>query len=643
MNLKRAIETGLLLGSGWGLVEVVLTFVTGFAPASDAVEVMLAPVLVLVLYQLTVLAASQVRPHPVFDLLDTAGVLLPTLVLFLRGRGQRAPVHLLAGLAPIILGAFLVFLERRRRSNRGWLKPMAVASILLLYFGAALAFAIRTDRVSAVTSALIATACFWCVSAAAIAALAAAAPGRFRGGAVPLVLFGAAFGVAWQRGSDPPRYRGEMAPPSAGRPAAPIDAPNLLLIVLDTVRADHLDLYGYSRPTFALTSKYLRDGLVFDSATSSGTFSLPSHASLFTGRLPSAHGARSVIGGDTAYGRVWPELETIASFLGARGYRTAGVSANDIFLAEWTGLQKGFDTFSASAPRALRFNPLSTAFRRSMSRATRARRRLSTNWSAEQVTDAAIDLVSQKSEPFFLFLNYFDAHDPHVLMGAPPWFDPKSAQPSDLYDSEIAAIDAQVARLLQSLEGSGQLARTLVVVAADHGEYFGERKLRGHPAAVYQPSTHVPLALRLPGVVPPGRTGRRTGLHEVFRMVEDVVGRNSLDWLREADLTPRILTEAWARPDYGRTLPADGRPSTTVVFAGSLKLIHRLSGRNELFDLEADPAEAIDLIDSGDPRLLALKAEMLREVDLRVARPPGPAQPLSEDAKERLRALGYLK
>jgi len=98
-----------------------------------------------------------------------------------------------------------------------------------------------------------------------------------------------------------------------------------------------------------------------------------------------------------------------------------------------------------------------------------------------------------------------------------------------------------------------------------------------------------------------------------------------------------------ARQDFDKAMPKDGRPSTTVVFAGNLKLIHRLSGNTELFDVEKDPGEAVNLIDSQDPAIVALKAKMLREVDLRAVRPPGPAQPLTEDAKERLRALGYLK
>ena len=642
MTSRRAIESSLVLGGLWGFVEVVLTYVTGFAPTRDVVEIFLTPLLVLAFYQATVLAAGQVRPHAAIDRLAAAGVLVPPVLFLWRGRGQLVPGHFVAGLAPIALCLLLVFLETRRPSDRGWLTPARLAAILALYFSAALAFAIRTDRVLAITSAMIAISALWCAAVAAIGAFALALGKRRSGAVLSGILLAASIAIAWQRGSGPPSYETDTVRRAARAPATR-DAPNVLLIVLDTVRADHLDLYGYSRPTFALTSRYLKDGLVFDRAASSGTFSLPSHASLFTGLLPSAHGARPILGADTAYGRLWPEVETMASHLRRQGYGTAGVSANDLFLAEWTGLQKGFDTFSATAARSVRFAPLSNALRRQAARVTRSRRRPPSNWTATQVTDAAIDIASRKDEPFFLFLNYFDAHDPHAQMGSPPWFSPATARPIDVYDTEIAYIDSEVSRLLGALEQRGRLSDTLVVITADHGEYFGERRLRGHPAAVYEASTHVPLALRLPGVVPPGRTGRRTGLHEVFRMVRDVLSRNSLDWLSEIDLTPRILTETWSRQDYDKTAPADDRPSTTVVFAGNLKLIHRLSGNHELFDVEADPGEQRNLVDSQDPKIVALKAKMLREVDLRAVRPPGPAQPLTEDAKERLRALGYLK
>ena len=153
----------------------------------------------------------------------------------------------------------------------------------------------------------------------------------------------------------------------------------------------------------------------------------------------------------------------------------------------------------------------------------------------------------------------------------------------------------------------------------------------------------MPLALRLPGSIAPGRSARRTGLLEVFPMVRDVLQGESLDWMREADPSPRILSEAWAQRDYGKARPPDNRPSTTVVFAGNLKLIHRLAGRSELFDLDADPDEQRNLIDTTDPALVALKEKMIREVMLRATRGPGPAPPLTEDAAERMRALGYLR
>jgi len=642
VTLKRALESGLVLGASWGFVEVVLTYVTGFAPTRDVVEIALAPLLVLVLYEATVLAVAQVRPHPFFDLVSVASVVLPPAILFWRGRSHLVPEHLAAGLVPIALCLALVYLETKRPTEPRWLTPGRLPSILLIYFGASVAFAIRGDRVLAITSLMLATSLMWCASVAALGAVILALARKRSVGAVLLLLAASAFAIAWQRGSGPPSYKADAVRTANPSPAKK-SSPNVLLIVLDTVRADHLDLYGYSRPTFTLTSKYLKDGLVFDRATSNGTFSLPSHASLFTGLLPSSHGARPVFGGDTAYGRLRPEVPTLASFLREQGYRTAGVSANDIFLAEWTGLQKGFDLFSATSVRNVRFTPLSVVFRRVAARMTRSRRRPENNWTAAQITDAAIDIAGRGDEPFFLFLNYFDAHEPHSQMGSPPWFTPASAKPIDAYDTEIAFIDSEVARLLDALAQRGRLDDTLVVVAADHGEYFGERRLHGHPAAVYEGSTHVPLALRLPGVVPKGRTERRTGLQEVFRMVQDVLARNSLDWLSAVDANPRVITEAWARQDYDQTLPPDGRPSTTVVFAGNLKLIHRLSGRNEMFDVENDPGEGVDLIDSQDPVLMALKVKMLREVDLRAVRPPGPAQPLTEDAKERLRALGYLK
>lgn len=637
------IQAGLVLGSLWAFVDAAFTYVTGASPALDLVEIFAVLLAGSLLFHATCAASYHVRPHRAFEAIGILGVALAPVSYLMRGREVFTPEGLAAGILPVAAAALVAFLAVRRGDAHFSFTRARVVLVLLIYFVAALAFALRADRVQAITTEMILD-IFGYVAALGVALAVAASIVRR---SLPLVLFVltlvASSGVAVHRGSGPPVF--EPPPAMATSPSrAPTGAPNVLLIVLDTVRAKNLDIYGYPKPTLAKTGAYLKEGLIVDAATASGTYSLPSHGSLFTGLLPSAHGAHTIIDGEAPYGRAWPDIETMADWLKGRGYSTTGVSANDIFLVPWTGLQKGFDTFLASSPRGLRFVPFASALRRSFARMRLLGRRTSgLTWTATEVTNAALDVVSASREPFFLFLNYFDAHDPHVVLGTPPWPVPSPSKPIDAYDTEIAYIDSEIARLLGFLEDKGRLDQTLVIVTADHGEYFNERNRRGHPSVPYEQSLHVPLALRLPGVIAPGRSPRRTGLLEVFRMVRDVVSAAPLDWLSEVDVTPRILSEAWAQRDYPKTRPADHRPSTTIVYAGNLKLIHKLSGRNELFDLDVDPDEQRNLIDTTDPGLVALKEKMIREVMLRATRGPGPAPPLSEDAAERMRALGYLK
>lgn len=641
--MTGTIQAGLVLGGLWAFVDAAFTYVTGASPALDLVEIFGVPLAGSLLFHATCAASHRVRPHRAFEWIGILGVTLAPVSYLLRGREPFTPEALAAGILPIAAAGVVALRSiRRGEAHFQWTRVRLVL-VPLLYFLAALAFALRADRVQAITTSMVLE-IFGYVAALGVGLAVAAT--MIRGATAPLLftfVLVASIGVAVRRGSGPPVFELPKTPAPAP-PRTSTGSPNVLLIVLDTVRARNLDIYGYSKPTLAKTGAYLRDGLIFDAATASGTYSLTSHGSLFTGLLPSAHGAHTIIGGEAPYGRAWPDIETMAGWLKGKGYATHGVSANDIFLVPWTGLQKGFDTFLASSPRGLRFVPFASALRRSLARMRLLGRRTSgLTWTATEVTNAALAAVSASPEPFFLFLNYFDAHDPHVVVGTPPWPVPSPGKPIDAYDTEIAYIDGEIARLLAFLDEKGRLDQTLVILTADHGEYFGERNLRGHPAAPYELSLHVPLALRLPGSIAPGRSARRTGLLEVFRMVRGVLQGEPLDWMREADPSPRILSEAWAQRDYGRARPPDNRPSTTVVFAGNLKLIHRLAGRSELFDLDADPDEKRNLIDATDPALVALKEKMIREVMLRATRGPGPAPPLTEDAAERMRALGYLR
>jgi arylsulfatase A-like enzyme len=641
--VRKGLNWGLVLGAFWAFPEIVFTYVTGASPALDVFEIFLLPFIVSLLYQMACGAAAEVRPHRAFELLSILGIALAPVAYFYRGREQLVPIHFLCGVIPIVLAALIAWRGSRRPVDDFRLSPVLAAGLLLVNAGAALAFALRADRVSAITSAMLVEIGAYHLALMMAIGLALALLRGFAEWSLCVLVFAAAAGLAVYRGSGPPVWRPE-GPVTVFKPTTGPPTPNVLLIVLDTVRARNLDLYGHAKPTFAKTGAYLKDGLVFDAATATGTFSLTSHGSLFTGLLPSAHGAHATLGAGSPYGRAWPDIETMADWLKSRGYATLGVSANDIFLVPWTGLQKGFDAMLASSPRGLRFTHFAAALRRYLGRKRWLPARSSNlTWTAEEVTNAAIGITGQVNQPFFLFLNYFDAHGPHTVLGVPPWPVPSPVTGVEAYDTEIAYVDLHVARLLRFLEENRRLDNTLVIVTADHGEFFDERKIRGHPAMPYEQSIHIPLALRLPGIIEAGRSRRRTGLLEVFQMVRDVVDSKPLDWLREEDATPRVLSEAWARRDLPKTRTGDQRPTTTVVYAANLKLIHRLSGRSELFDLDKDPAEEVNLIDSKDPRLADLREKMIREVMLRPFRGPGPAPPLADEAAERLRALGYLR
>lgn len=642
MSTRRVVQDALILGGLWGLIDVLFSFFVGSARAVDAFEIFLVPAAALLGYHLALLAVFRLAPRPALRALILCGVLIPP-TLFLSGtRGRTSLVAFAAGAVPLLILAGMVLRRLRGPDDEGWLAPPRFLGVLACYAAGAAFFAFHTARLALVAPPLLSrmAACVGLVGA--LAFVAARVPrfhGRITAAVVVLVTVGAVYG----RSSSPPRYK-PSARTAASAPSGRSALPNVLLIVVDTVRADHLDLYGYSRPTLPLTSRYLKEGLVFDRAIASGTFSLTSHGSIFSGLMPSSHGAYPTFSKVRQHSRLWPEIRTLAEDLRDRGYRTEGVSANDVFLGVWTGFHKGFDTFQTYAARNLRYASFSTRLWRRLREAGFDIVPFGgSTWSAREISDAAIDILAHTEDPFFLFLNYFDAHGAHRLTGSPPWKGDNGPEGIKAYDSEIADIDREVARLLGSLQENGRLQNTLVIFTADHGEYLGERGLKGHPPEPYEESIHIPLALRLKGVVPEGRSERRTGLFEIFRIVVDVLEKNPLDWLSVEEPEPRILTEAWGRADYGAKVDPQDRPSTTVVFAGNLKLIHRLSGRNELFDLARDPGETTNLFGTTDPRLVEARERMMEKIAERITRPPGPAEPPSEEQKERLRALGYIR
>jgi arylsulfatase A-like enzyme len=360
------------------------------------------------------------------------------------------------------------------------------------------------------------------------------------------------FHLAWQCNASP------SAPVPTGSQSG-AHAPNLLWIVLDTLRADRMSLHGYQRPTTPALETWARQGIAFDRARSAAPWTLPSHVSMFTGLWPSEHGACI----DTPY---YGSSPTLAEHLRAKGYATGGVSANVRMCNAAYGVGRGFDWYvdypckheislkAAMSNSALGSylmelgrrmclpvpSPYPFSYRRS-ARAIAADGRV---W-LDSVRRPGEGGPSGSHRPFFLFLNFMDAHGPYLPPPDAPrrfWTGPvpskRDARPEDgwlalqardvatqeerpqrqqeletvrhrlgdLYDDCVGGLDAQLGRFLSGLRDAGLLANTWVVITADHGEHFGEHGQFGHGSSLYNELTHVPLVLIPPLGAGPSRS-----------------------------------------------------------------------------------------------------------------------------------------
>jgi len=309
---------------------------------------------------------------------------------------------------------------------------------------------------------------------------------------------------------------------TSGLARLPDGTPNVLVIVVDTLRADHLSSYGYKRQTSPNLEQFAKQGVQFDEAFAASSWTLPSHASILTGRPPHEHGAEL-----EKYDGRFP---TLAEVLERRGYRTGAFSANIILFTRSQGFGRGFihfeDYFGSlgdTLNRTLYGRFLQKRLRRLLGFEDIPGRKI-----APEITRATLHWIDQDRErPFFAFLNYFDLHDPYLppqpfrnkfsSVRNPggrinshagrdfPVLTPAQLQAEiDAYDGAVACVDAAIGKLLSELDKRQLTNDTIVVVTADHGEDFGEHRLLGHGNALYWTTIHVPLALRWPSRVPAG-------------------------------------------------------------------------------------------------------------------------------------------
>ena len=429
----------------------------------------------------------------------------------------------------------------------------------------------------------------------------------------------------------------------------PAPRPNVLLVVLDTVRADHLSTYGYERETSPNLTRLAAGGVRFDHVVSTAPWTVPSHASLMTGQVPAVHGAHHeswVLSTDAV---------TLSERFQEEGWRTGGFSANP-FVGRPTRLDQGFDHFQRIRGKG------------------------------ESVSAGALDFIAAGPEPWFVFLNYMEAHMPYtpVPSDAIRRYHPEEgaalrqvalqqqlakfryacglAKPPPekiellvaAYDGAIAHLDALLGELFDALQN--YRGRTLIVVLSDHGELLGEHGRVEHQFSLLEPLLRVPLILSLPGRIPAGQVIEEPiSLADVHGMILRVSGlepgagpddplglRNTPhgDLLAEYYRPGRVLKK-FQKQAPKCALRLDRR--LTSVQRGALKLVWGSDGSRWLYDLESDPGEQRNLA-AERPELVAEleRAADDRQALARKSRVSEAAPILGAEEREQLRDLGYL-
>lgn len=433
--------------------------------------------------------------------------------------------------------------------------------------------------------------------------------------------------------------------------------PNVLILVIDALRPDHLGCYGYALPTSPAIDGLARRGVLFADATSLSSYTRAAVPSIFASVHPGAHG---VLNQGKEVEVLSDEYKTLAETLKERGYATAAFVPNPS-LHRAFNFDQGFDLYDDDFQIGVRGAQEYETARRINERTLR--------W-----------LRANPEKPFFAYLHYRDVHAPYVP--PPPYdrmFDRPGAgrplseaeyrtQPPDVrrprrfrdldsyveqYDGEIRYTDDHLARFLETLSKEGFLDNTVIFLTADHGESFLEHGSWTHGTGLYEELARVPLLLVLPGGKHAGRRVEApVQTTDLYPTVLDL-----LDAEVPPELQGRSLFEAVegradpGRPVFGEALVSRGhRPRSfgpfVAVRAGGWKLIYnRRSRSGELYHLKEDPAEARNLVDREPERardLLRLIAEHDRENAQRSHRAAG-QEPLPEDVLEGLRALGYVR
>ena len=396
--------------------------------------------------------------------------------------------------------------------------------------------------------------------------------------------------------------------------------PNLLLVSIDTLRADRLGSYGYASAETPRLDALAAGGWRFTQASTVVPLTLPAHSSLLTGTFPAHHGVR-----DNGGFYLGDEQTTLAETLKAQGYRTGGFVGSFVLDRRWgtgQGFDRYFDEFDLSKYDGVGMD--------------------SVQRRGDEVVEQALRWLGEDSPaPFFAWIHLYDPHTPY---NAPEPF--RSRHPHDIlgaYDAEIAWTDSLVGRLLDGVAARGARDRTVVIVVGDHGEALGDHGEQTHGFFIYEGTLHIPLIVAGPSIAP--RTvAAPVRIVDVMPTALELLGVTAPPAVQGRSLSPLgrgealdlvPLSETWyPRFHYGWS-------ELMSIRDGRYKLIR--APRRELYDLERDPRETTDLAGSEPARADAMERALV-EIRQRVTRSGAEKAPQAVDPEvsERLEALGYL-
>ncbi len=395
------------------------------------------------------------------------------------------------------------------------------------------------------------------------------------------------------------------------------DIHHVLLISIDTCRADYLSCYGYHRQTTPNIDKLADHAVLFENVISPVPITLPSHSSMLTGTIPAYHGVHN----NSDY-KLGESNVTLAEILTERGYATGAIISAYVLDSQY-GLDQGFETYNDRFEQPVK-NLLYFSERR----------------GAETSRFAVEWLEKHKDKKAFLFLHYFD---PHIKYTPPEPFASEFAD--NLYAGEIAYTDHCIGQVLEKLKELGLYDSTLIIVTGDHGEMLGEHGEDDHTYFIYQSAIKVPLIFKLPGRTQPQKIKHLVGLIDIMPTVCSLLGIEAPAHVQGKDLSPYFGQNQPSAQN--RYLYCESLTPTRYGAAALLGLVtdrwkYIQTTRPELYDIVEDAGETKNLLDEQPVRARILQDHLKQILEQTVRKDTSTKVDLDEQAIKRLQSLGYV-